>query len=282
MSNKKTTRTELAFTLVELLVVVGIIAVLIAILMPVLAKARQQAQSVHCASNLRSIGHALTMYTQQYAYYPGLTVGDRSGSNPIDAAAWPARLRQFLAGGKEVFQCPSRDEDCRWSDSGPLPLIQATIGSRFVVVGYDVGEPLVHGGARFSYGYNGWGMAATMPGSIMDGSHKGLGADLSIGDHRNVRELPASRVKVPEDMIAVTDSNADRVLDYGVMADARNTITQPGRVHSRGANVLFCDGHVTWFPLEDLLVSNRLDPAQATKVRRWNNDHGLGDDWGAQ
>ena len=63
-------KNRLGFTLIELLVVISIIALLVAILMPSLNRARMSAQAAVCMSNLKSVGTAMTLYITDYDYYP--------------------------------------------------------------------------------------------------------------------------------------------------------------------------------------------------------------------
>jgi prepilin-type N-terminal cleavage/methylation domain-containing protein len=87
------------FTLVELLVVIGIIALLISILLPALSRARESANRVACASNLRQVANAFFMYTgDNKGWFPNIAVfggpsptalGFGNGSTPAPAG-YPA------------------------------------------------------------------------------------------------------------------------------------------------------------------------------------------------
>src|SRR5688572_24525824 len=95
------------FTLVELLVVIGIIALLIAILLPSLSKARDQAKIVACSSNLRNVGQSMFLYAGQNKGKLPQHVG---GSNWLWDLPNQTRDAMLLSGNvRDTLYCPTND-----------------------------------------------------------------------------------------------------------------------------------------------------------------------------
>jgi prepilin-type N-terminal cleavage/methylation domain-containing protein len=150
-----------AFTLIELLVVIAIIAILAAILLPVLATAKQRAYKAQCVSNLRQWGIAIVMYAGDNTdHFPDLTAKNPNAVGAMDYAwmpysfnTWfyqPYMYKNSLTGNtranNDVLYCPT--------DLFHKAVEQVTAGYQTNLIGYNYfpGRDAA-GGANYS-GYN--------------------------------------------------------------------------------------------------------------------------------
>lgn len=102
------------FTLIELLVVIAIIAILAAILFPVFAQARDKARMAACQSNLKQMGNALQLYTQDYDETYPISKADGTGGTCADYAVksgwggWIGNVLMPYTKNTSIYTCPSQ------------------------------------------------------------------------------------------------------------------------------------------------------------------------------
>jgi len=108
------------FTLIELLVVVAIIAMLIAILIPALGRAREKAKAAVCLSNMRQMGLAVQLYCMDFAEH--LPPSSCHFTEEKDKEKWWLYLLQPYARTRLLYRCPSDRSPnfLDWNDPPPF------------------------------------------------------------------------------------------------------------------------------------------------------------------
>ena len=115
-----------AFTLIELLIVITIIAILAGMLIPVLARVKERSKSVQCLSNLRQIGLAFTTYLQDWDdHYPGAGRTDAPawvpGMNPPLVAPTLTEVLDPYVNSPLIWQCPADTGEIWLDGASSLP-----------------------------------------------------------------------------------------------------------------------------------------------------------------
>ncbi len=228
-----------AFTLMELLCVIAIVAILIALLLPALTRSQNKARQVECVNNLRQMGLALQSFVNDNRVYPS-----SFGRTNIDfPGTWMTQLENGGFGNdnvkahafltKGVWLCPA----AKWGpgrEKDSIPLC---------------------------YSYNGYGAAK------VGYPTNGIGLQGQYRPGNEFSPVAESQVVVPTEMMALGDSFNGAVF---FMRGSLQRLKQPGfgsTRHQGRANVTFCDGHVESPDLKFVV-----EDSDAALVR-WNRDH---------
>lgn len=217
-----------AFTLVELLVVISIVALLAAVMLPVLGRVREGGRRTTCASNLRQLGLAFQQYMQDNRRYP----------MPGEYQKW-ADGGHWVTGGLVSTGLPKNFTDAEKGLADP---------SSFVYVTDHVAYP--DKGAIFPYVKS--TVVYTCP-SAPDVDKKKLSYSMNCA----LAGLGEARLRKPAEIVLLVDEG-ETVNDgyFWAFNSASSTDSLMTR-HNGGGNILFADGHVKFFPFDSLPLNNQ-------------------------
>lgn len=227
MSNSRGTEKR-AFTLIELLVVIAIIAILASILFPVFARARENSRRASCASNMKNLGLAVLMYTQDYDGKLVLNFGDDgSGGTTVDWNRFNP-VQPYMKNYTVLF-CPSAPKHTAGS-------IHSSTGAWTSQYGFstDAGNAMGNRGRNWC----------------------AVGYSEKWGGTKSIDSAPIPSLTCLLGETNYSSSTNDNYVKYGYGSSRFGCVgtTSVGNLnrdrHLGGANYTYLDGHVKWLKKE--------------------------------
>lgn len=257
-----------AFSLIELLVVISIIALLMAILIPTLHKAREQAKQAICASNLQGFGKGFYLYAGENRDYMSSGSFDPEVSNgrdgPVDKVGWVADLVRFKFASPGKQLCPSNpaiyNQKLRpgaagkesYTEEQARDLIERGFNSNYTQSWFMARTQYDPAKAKRSENSANWKRRDTTVGPLRTASmtHVAPASVPILGDGRTDADEPLFGERCVKTMTDGPYGGPFGIQSYADFGPAHGVGSWIGRdkTHNRTtANVLFADGHVDVF-----------------------------------